>query len=115
MGVFEFILYPFKKVFGWIRALMSDSEEASSKRFLAIQSFYFIIYMGLSSVGLKNVPLANAVFLMQLETHLFYIVILGMGFATVDKLVKLMKAQVPIPTQTESPTDIIPPAGTNMS
>lgn len=93
MRVYRYIkkvFHPIKSIGEFFLSLLSDDNRVSSRRFLALQSFYFIVYMAFIAMLKGDTPLANTKFLMQIEEHFFWITIGGMGFVTMKSLAEIL-------------------------
>lgn len=95
-------------MFKWLKDLLSGSRSASYRRFISLQSFYFIVYFSIvGSLGTNNLSTEKINFLMQIENHFFWLVALGFGFTTATSLAEIIKSNIPQPPVNNFPNDTI--------
>lgn len=92
-----------KKLLRWFVDLISGSDVSSSRRFIAIQAFYFISYLVIIASSKTNLSENNIKLLLQIEEHLYYIVVIGFGFTSASGIVKMITARFPVQPQQQNP------------
>jgi UDP-N-acetylmuramyl pentapeptide phosphotransferase/UDP-N-acetylglucosamine-1-phosphate transferase len=77
----------------FIKTILSDSSNLSHKRFLGIQSFYLIFAIALVALSHRDYKLQNFELLLQIEEHLFYIVIFAFFITGSENIVKIITSK----------------------
>lgn len=81
------------KKINWWRKLLSDTNEVSSKRFLGIQAFYLIVLICiLTIIAVSKNPIVLPL-LIQIEEHLFWIVMAAFFVNGSENIVKIIKSK----------------------
>lgn len=81
-----------RKILRWIRLLLSDSSQASIRRFIGFQSFYLFLAI-LIYATLSTSKLANNQLIQQGIDYLFYIVMVTIVGVTATDVVRMYKAR----------------------
>lgn len=74
----------------FLKDIISSNSKASHKRFIALQSFYLLIVITIISLIHRDYKLQNTEILLQIENHLFYIVMTGFFVTGSENIVKLI-------------------------
>ena len=74
----------------FFKDMISGSDKVSHKRFIGIQSFYLIVVTTIIALIHRDYRLQNTEILMQIENHLFYIVIAAFFVTSSENIVKLL-------------------------
>ncbi len=74
----------------WLKILLSDSAQASLRRFIGLQSFYILVFI-VFYVVLKNNKLSNELLIQKLVDYLFIIVMVTLIGVTITNTLRILK------------------------
>jgi len=74
----------------WLKELISNSNKASVRRFIGLQSFYLLVVIGIFAVFNKT-PFANTLIIKQVAEYFFAIVMATIVGTTVTNLADIIK------------------------
>lgn len=74
----------------WLKELISNSNKASVRRFIGLQSFYLLVVIGIFAVFNKT-PFANTLIIKQVAEYFFAIVMTTIVGTTITNLADIIK------------------------
>lgn len=85
----------------WFKILLSDSSQASLRRFIGLQSFYILVFITFYLV-LKNEELSNQKLIQGIVDYLFIIVMITLIGVTITDTIRIIRSRFLQFTQTDS-------------
>ena len=77
----------------WLKVLLSDSSQASLRRFIGLQSFYLLVFIVFYLV-LKNQKLQNQSVIQSIVDYLFIIVMVTLVGVTITDTIRILKSRL---------------------
>lgn len=89
----------------WFKILLSDSKQASVRRFIGLQSFYLLVTIIVYAL-LSKTPIANIEVVKQTAPYLFTIVMATIIGTTITNVADIIKNSYPPQKEEYDPFDI---------